>query len=142
LLLAFFLGKLLESLLDHLMSFYFLIADNDEPMLSGTGDVSKDCSEAMLEQWAETLTKWTQSGSRPKQLVQLVRQGIPDALRAEVWQRLAGDSDDVMDQYRILISKESSCESVIQRDISRTFPAHDFFKVCKPNFLYFIFMFC
>jgi len=97
-------------------------------MLSGTGDVSKDCSEAILEQWADTLSKWTQSGSRPKQLVQLARQGIPDALRAEVWQRLAGYSDEVMDKYRILISKESSCESVIQRDISRTFPAHDFFK--------------
>ncbi|XP_065346629.1 rab GTPase-activating protein 1-like isoform X4 [Cloeon dipterum] len=101
---------------------------NDEPMLSGTGNVSKDCSAALLEQWSEALTKWTQTGTRPKQLTHLVYQGIPDALRAEIWQRLAGHSEDVMDKYRVLITKESSCESVIQRDINRTFPAHDFFK--------------
>ncbi|CAB3383117.1 Hypothetical predicted protein [Cloeon dipterum] len=104
------------------------LSDNDEPMLSGTGNVSKDCSAALLEQWSEALTKWTQTGTRPKQLTHLVYQGIPDALRAEIWQRLAGHSEDVMDKYRVLITKESSCESVIQRDINRTFPAHDFFK--------------
>ncbi|XP_059481553.1 rab GTPase-activating protein 1-like isoform X2 [Neocloeon triangulifer] len=104
------------------------LSDNDEPMLSGTGDVSKDCSEALLEQWSDALSKWTQTGSKPKQLNHLVCQGIPHALRAEVWQRLAGYSDEVMEKYRLLIAKESSCESVIQRDINRTFPAHDFFK--------------
>ncbi|KAF4521654.1 hypothetical protein B566_EDAN009387 [Ephemera danica] len=70
-------------------------SDNDEPMLSGTGEVSKDCSEAQLELWADVL---------------------------------ASDDQSVMDNYRLLIAKESSCEAVIQRDISRTFPAHDFFK--------------
>ena len=33
-----------------------------------------------------------------------------------------------MDAYRILITKECSADSVILRDIHRTFPAHDFFK--------------
>lgn len=28
----------------------------------------------------------------------------------------------------LLFLQESSCENVIQRDIARTFPAHDFFK--------------
>lgn len=97
-------------------------------MLSGTGNVSKDCSEAILDQWAATLISWNKLGARPKQLVHQTRLGIPDALRAEVWQRLSGCSDEIMEKYRLLISKESSCESVIQRDISRTFPAHDFFK--------------
>ncbi|XP_066246737.1 rab GTPase-activating protein 1-like isoform X2 [Euwallacea similis] len=105
-------------------------SDGDEPLLSGTGLVSKDCSEDVLESWADLLAKWKQTQQRPKQLPSLVKLGIPEALRGEVWQRLAGvdDNSNMMEQYRILITKESSCENVIQRDIARTFPAHDFFK--------------
>ncbi|XP_014248994.1 rab GTPase-activating protein 1 [Cimex lectularius] len=102
-------------------------SDGDEPMLSGTGEVSKDCSLDELESWSEVLSKW--GATRPKQLSQLVKQGIPEALRGEVWQRLAKcDDNTLMDNYRILITQESNCEQVIQRDINRTFPAHDFFK--------------
>ncbi|XP_076260530.1 GTPase activating protein and centrosome-associated isoform X4 [Rhynchophorus ferrugineus] len=105
-------------------------SDGDEPLLSGTGSVSKDCSVDVLESWAEILIKWKQTHQRPKQLAGLVKLGIPEALRGEVWQRLAGieENTSMMDNYRVLITKESSCENVIQRDIARTFPAHDFFK--------------
>ncbi|KAJ8945811.1 hypothetical protein NQ314_009033, partial [Rhamnusium bicolor] len=81
-------------------------SDGDEPLLSGTGLVSKDCSEDVLESWADVLQRWKSTKQKPKQLAGLVRLGIPEALRGE----------------------ESSCENVIQRDIARTFPAHDFFK--------------
>ncbi|XP_054272121.1 rab GTPase-activating protein 1-like isoform X2 [Macrosteles quadrilineatus] len=105
-------------------------SDGDEPILSGTGEVSKDCSEGELESWADVLARWTVTPQPPRQLSPLVRQGIPEALRGEVWQRLAQCDNDnsMMDLYRILITKECSCENVIQRDINRTFPAHDFFK--------------
>lgn len=104
--------------------------DGDEPLLSGTGMVSKDCSEDVLDSWAEVLSRWKSTKQRPKQLTSLVRLGIPEALRGEVWQRLAGTEENIqmMEKYRILITKDSSCENVIQRDIARTFPAHDFFK--------------
>ncbi|KAL3277172.1 hypothetical protein HHI36_012522 [Cryptolaemus montrouzieri] len=105
-------------------------SDGDEPLLSGTGLVSKDCSEDVLESWAEVLNQWKSTRKRPKQLAALVRMGIPEALRGEVWQRLAGieENTEMMDNYRVLITRESNCENVIQRDIARTFPAHDFFK--------------
>ncbi|XP_012282436.1 rab GTPase-activating protein 1-like isoform X2 [Orussus abietinus] len=105
-------------------------SDGDEPMLSGTGEVSKDCSADELASWAEVLDSWQVNEQRPKLLVKLTKQGIPEALRGEVWQRLSNcdNSQDMMDKYRTLITKESSCESVILRDINRTFPAHDFFK--------------
>ncbi|XP_048482097.1 rab GTPase-activating protein 1-like [Plutella xylostella] len=103
-------------------------SDGDEPLLSGTGEVSKDCEEDVLENWAQVLRSWT--GPRPRALSQLVRVGVPEALRGEVWLRLAGvhQNDPLMDTYRTLISKDCPFESVIQRDIARTFPAHDFFR--------------
>lgn len=77
-------------------------------MLSGTGNVSKDCSAFELESWAEVLARW--GTTRPRQLSSLVRAGVPEALRGEVWQRLAGcdQTPDIMDTYRVLLTKVQS----------------------------------
>uniref|UniRef100_A0A182XYL0 Rab-GAP TBC domain-containing protein n=1 Tax=Anopheles stephensi TaxID=30069 RepID=A0A182XYL0_ANOST len=107
-------------------------SDGDEPLLSGTGEVSKNCTAAQLDEWQGIILEWYQEGpeKRPKNLPHLVRMGIPEPLRGTVWQRLAcvENRTEMFDSYRVLITKETSCETVIQRDINRTFPAHKFFK--------------
>lgn len=107
-------------------------SDGDEPLLSGTGEVSKDCPVALLDEWNEILKEWDRDNldRRPRNLTNLVRCGIPDILRGAIWQKLANveNKTDMTDSYRVLLTKETSCETVIQRDINRTFPAHKFFK--------------
>ncbi|CAF1287473.1 unnamed protein product [Adineta steineri] len=106
--------------------------DDDEPMVSGFGHVSKECDEEVLGNWSDILTKWRKNYSeRPRGLQSLVRKGIPEALRGEVWQLLAGsvgDENEMINTYRLLLTKESSSERVILNDLNRTFPAHEYFK--------------
>ena len=79
----------------------------------------------------QVLQSWSHGPNRPRQLASLVQAGVPEALRGEVWQRLSGASERMesfIENYRILVTKESPDEKVIFRDIHRTFPAHEFFK--------------
>lgn len=103
----------------------------DEPLLSGTGEVSKDCSQDTLDEWIPVLSvlEWDLE-KKPKMLAHLVRAGVPEALRGKVWQRLANveNKTDMTDLYRVLLTQETKCEEVIQRDIHRTFPAHKAFR--------------
>uniref|UniRef100_A0A6G1SK20 Rab GTPase-activating protein 1 n=1 Tax=Aceria tosichella TaxID=561515 RepID=A0A6G1SK20_9ACAR len=128
--------------------------DNDgDPIPSGTGTVSKECSASELIGWSEILPKWhSKLNQRPKGLNPLVRNGVPEPLRGEVWQLLSGahQCSDLMEQYRIYLTKSAPTEQIISRDVHRTYPAHEnfrsdagsdslvdsLFKVCKAYAVY------
>lgn len=107
-------------------------SDNDEPLLSGSGVVSKEVTDdALLDSWKDVLVKWHQNVKvKPRGVGNLVKKGIPEALRGEVWQLLVGCTEDqhMFEEYRLLIAKDSPCDDVITRDLNRTFPAHEFFQ--------------
>ena len=107
--------------------------DENELVMSGLGNVSKDCAQEELLDWSDLLSRWRKTtwNERPRGLQSLVRKGIPEALRGEVWQLLAGCNEDeknMNESYRLLLSKDSPSEQVILRDINRTFPGHPFFQ--------------
>lgn len=88
-----------------------LSSDDDEPLQSGSGSVGKDCEESILLGWGELLAKWRVNLSvHPKQLKGYVRKSVPEALRGEIWQLLAGvhESENLLEDYRILITKVSN----------------------------------
>ncbi len=52
-------------------------------------------------------------------------------MRSNMWMRLSNCNEnetEMFEVYKNLISKECSSDDVIRRDISRTFPANDYFK--------------
>ena len=103
----------------------------DDPLPSGYGEVSKDCSSKELEGWPEVLEEWRLTPNlRPKQLADLVKKGIPEALRGEVWQRLANccNDEELIAKYASVVSKDCPDDVYVRRDIGRTFPAHEFFR--------------
>lgn len=103
----------------------------DDPLPSGYGDVSKDCSLKDLEGWPEVLDEWRLNPTvRPKQLSDLVKKGIPEALRGEVWQLLANcrNDEELIAKYAEVVTKDCPDDVYVRRDIGRTFPAHEFFR--------------
>ncbi|CAF3744061.1 unnamed protein product [Rotaria sp. Silwood1] len=59
----------------------------------------------------------------------LIRSGVPIHFRPLLWQCLSKiDTTNVKQKYAELMKMSSPCEKVIQRDITRTYPEHQFFK--------------
>ena len=104
-------------------------ADTDEPLLSGSGEVNKECSDRVLSDWGIVLNRWRADLSRrPTGIRALVRSGsgVPDPLRGEVWQLLAGcyDNGEMLERYRVLITQVSylrSCNKIATSAVSAEF---------------------
>lgn len=50
--------------------------DDEEPLMSGSGKVVRECSEEQLDNWSVIITKWKDVNSRPKQVKTLIRKQV------------------------------------------------------------------
>lgn len=59
----------------------------------------------------------------------MIRAGVPVHFRPLLWQCLGKvETSNVKGKYAEYMKMTSPCEKVIRRDISRTYPDHEFFK--------------
>ncbi|XP_059139874.1 EVI5-like protein isoform X3 [Physella acuta] len=87
-------------------------------------------SETLWEVWGRIINDWDSVKKKPAFLKELVRKGIPHEFRGMAWQLILGVHDSPFKQeYAEHMKKTSPCEKLIRRDIARTFPDHEFFKV-------------
>lgn len=70
----------------------------------------------------------------PKQLTTMIQKGVPSALRGSIWQSLAKSKDAQLEAtYAELLKSTSTHEKQISRDMSRTFPNHEYFQTEGPG---------
>ncbi|KAI9004252.1 rab-GTPase-TBC domain-containing protein [Gaertneriomyces semiglobifer] len=97
---------------------------------SGAVKASTRKKKGKEQTWLDLLSLWERHGlKRNSKIKKLGRAGIPDSLRAKVWQALAG-----MDKVRqdgiykdLLLRDDPHTFEVIERDIGRCFPEHSMF---------------
>ena len=89
---------------------------------------------ARIEKWNDMLTHYDiYSTSKFAKLKERTRKGIPDSLRGFVWQKFAEiDKYKIPNKYNELLNNDEeldkAMETVIIKDLDRTFPSNFFFK--------------
>ncbi|VDD77964.1 unnamed protein product [Mesocestoides corti] len=112
---------------------------NAFPSFLNTGSNSVPPSTMSLcQQWNTVISNWDQYSKKKSFIIDLIRMGIPDQFRSTIWQLQTGAYDSLLKQaYHKYLRDVSPYERAIKRDISRTYPKHDFFKdkffVCHGN---------
>jgi hypothetical protein len=101
--------------------------------LKNTTEGATEMFDVTTAKWMTKLPNLLQFKQRNhKKFKSMVRRGIPDSLRGDVWQILTGSRDEMFkapDIYTMSLGAQIHPEvlSRIKTDISRTFPSHPFF---------------
>ncbi|KAL7054445.1 hypothetical protein AAHC03_026103 [Spirometra sp. Aus1] len=103
---------------------------NAFPSFLNSGGGSAPLSTMSLwQQWDSVINNWDQYSKKKTQVSELIRRGIPDEFRSLVWQLYTGAHDSPLKSaYHKYLKETSPFERAIRRDVSRTYPKHDFFK--------------
>jgi len=80
--------------------------------------------------WGRVMSDYEQvARTQPRELSKAIQKGIPQSLRGMTWQLMAAAKDETLELvYQELLTQPSSHSKSIARDLSRTFPKHDYFK--------------
>ncbi|KAF9429242.1 hypothetical protein BGZ76_001602 [Entomortierella beljakovae] len=104
-----------------------------DPMSAGSKIMeSQDGDEEIdWEFWGMLVQDYNAVASKlPHLLAARVRQGLPSKLRGLIWQSMSQASSTYLEtMYTQLLKENSPYERIIQRDLARTFPQIDMFKV-------------
>eukprot|EP01104_Vermistella_antarctica_P009152 TRINITY_DN2332_c1_g2_i1.p1 TRINITY_DN2332_c1_g2~~TRINITY_DN2332_c1_g2_i1.p1 ORF type:complete len:552 (+),score=153.89 TRINITY_DN2332_c1_g2_i1:307-1962(+) len=117
----------------------FVIAEGEVDSRKGDpkkeGEMSKKEMEKesiKAEKWAKILLQWDGLSDEQKRKKKTqFRKGIPDRIRGAMWKKTAGVDEfkqDHIGMFNNLLGKLSEHDEQIQRDITRTFPKHVFFR--------------
>ncbi|KAL5966069.1 hypothetical protein TSMEX_006198 [Taenia solium] len=103
---------------------------NAFPSFINTGSNAPPPSTILLcQQWSNVINNWEQYSKKKAFTADLIRVGIPDQFRSIIWQLCTGAYGSPLKQtYYKYLRDVSPFERAIARDISRTYPKHDFFK--------------
>lgn len=84
-------------------SFGILICFKDDFEVS-TPELLEEITE---DTWANLLDSWEKNTSPSNVLIKLIKQGIPENYRGQVWQKLCrcADIEEMIDKYQNLILK-------------------------------------
>jgi hypothetical protein len=95
-------------------------------------DVLPISEEELCKTWSQLITDWDSNvKKKSKYIRELAWKGIPNPMRSLVWPLLAGVNmaySPLKEMYPKLLASVSPFEKHIQKDLTRTFPEHDFFK--------------
>lgn len=83
-----------------------------------------------IDFWGPLLNDFEATVKRsPKLVSSRIQAGIPQQLRGMCWQIMANSKDPQLEMlFENLINQESPHEKLIQADIPRTYPTHEYFK--------------
>ncbi|KAM7542311.1 hypothetical protein Aperf_G00000005615 [Anoplocephala perfoliata] len=102
---------------------------NAFPSFINTGSNAPPSTITLCQQWINVIENWDQYSKKKSFLGELIRMGIPDDFRSKIWQLCTGAYDSPTKQkYYECLQEISPFERAINRDISRTYPKHEFFK--------------
>ncbi|CEQ40743.1 SPOSA6832_02373 [Sporobolomyces salmonicolor] len=79
--------------------------------------------------WGRVMSDYEEvARAQPRELSRAIQKGIPPALRGMTWQLMAAAKDPTLESvYSSLLKQKSPHEKSIARDLSRTFPKHEYF---------------
>ncbi|KAG0253869.1 GTPase-activating protein [Actinomortierella ambigua] len=103
-----------------------------QQMERAIGHAKEESSGEMIDwdYWGALMNDYNGVVKRnPKQLTKMIQAGVPPALRGPIWQLLAKSKDPQLEaSYAELLKSSSPHEKQIHRDLSRTFPNHEYFQ--------------